>query len=65
LSFAAQNATDTRSELGARFDNLQVVDGMPLVLRARTPIDDDPQTAYPRNRPTQAEASRPCHASLA
>jgi uncharacterized protein with beta-barrel porin domain len=29
------NATDTRSELGARFDNLQVVDGMPLVLRAR------------------------------
>ena len=35
LSFAAQNATDTRSELGARFDNLQVVDGMPLVLRAR------------------------------
>ncbi|HEY1981774.1 MAG TPA: autotransporter domain-containing protein [Xanthobacteraceae bacterium] len=35
LSFAAMNATDTRSELGARFDNLQVVDGMPLVLRAR------------------------------
>ena len=35
LSFAAKNATDTRSELGARFDNLQVVDGMPLVLRAR------------------------------
>jgi uncharacterized protein with beta-barrel porin domain len=35
LAFAAMNATDTRSELGARFDNLQVVDGMPLVLRAR------------------------------
>jgi uncharacterized protein with beta-barrel porin domain len=29
------NATDTRSELGARVDNLQVVDGMPLVLRGR------------------------------
>jgi autotransporter-associated beta strand protein len=35
LSYAAMNATDTRSELGARFDNLQVVDGMPLVLRGR------------------------------
>jgi uncharacterized protein with beta-barrel porin domain len=35
LAFASQNATDTRSELGARFDDLQVVDAMPLVLRAR------------------------------
>ena len=35
LSYNAMNATDTRSELGARFDNLQVVDGMPLVLRGR------------------------------
>jgi uncharacterized protein with beta-barrel porin domain len=35
LSYAAMNATDTRSELGARFDNLQVVYGMPLVLRGR------------------------------
>ncbi len=35
LSFASQNATDTRSELGMRFDNMQVVDAMPLVLRAR------------------------------
>jgi fibronectin-binding autotransporter adhesin len=35
LSYASMNATDTRSELGARFDNLQVVDGMPLVLRGR------------------------------
>jgi autotransporter-associated beta strand protein len=35
LSYAAMNATDTRSELGARFDNLQVFDGMPLVLRGR------------------------------
>jgi uncharacterized protein with beta-barrel porin domain len=35
LNFASQNATDTRSELGARFDNVQVVDAMPLVLRAR------------------------------
>jgi outer membrane autotransporter protein len=35
LSYAASNATDTRSELGARFDNLQIIDGMPLVLRGR------------------------------
>ena len=35
LSFAANNATDTRSELGSRFDNAQVINGMPLTLRAR------------------------------
>ena len=35
LNYAATNATDTRSELGARFDNLQIVAGMPLVLRGR------------------------------
>jgi uncharacterized protein with beta-barrel porin domain len=35
LSYAPSNATDTRGELGARFDNLQVVRGMPLVLRGR------------------------------
>ncbi len=35
LTYNAMNATDTRSELGARFDNLQFVDGMPLVLRGR------------------------------
>jgi len=35
LSYAAMNGTDTRSELGSRFDNIQVVDGMPLILRAR------------------------------
>jgi uncharacterized protein with beta-barrel porin domain len=35
LSYAAVNATDTRSELGARFDNLQVINSMPLVLRGR------------------------------
>ena len=35
LSYASANATDTRSELGARFDNLQIVNGMPLVLRGR------------------------------
>jgi autotransporter-associated beta strand protein len=35
LSYNATTATDTRSELGARFDNLQIVDHMPLVLRAR------------------------------
>ncbi len=35
LTYNAMNATDTRSELGARFDNLTVWDGMPLVLRGR------------------------------
>ena len=35
LNYAATNATDTRSELGARSDNLQIVDGMPLILRGR------------------------------
>jgi uncharacterized protein with beta-barrel porin domain len=35
LSFAAMNATDTRSELGARFDGLTALDGLPLILRAR------------------------------
>jgi uncharacterized protein with beta-barrel porin domain len=35
LSYGSANATDTRSELGARFDNLQIVDSMPLVLRGR------------------------------
>ena len=35
LNYAATHATDTRSELGARFDNLRIVEGMPLVLRGR------------------------------
>jgi autotransporter-associated beta strand protein len=35
LSYAAMNATDVRSELGARFDNPEVIGGMPLLLRAR------------------------------
>jgi uncharacterized protein with beta-barrel porin domain len=35
LNYAAVNATDTRSELGSRFDNLTILDGMPLVLRGR------------------------------
>jgi uncharacterized protein with beta-barrel porin domain len=35
LSYGAVNATDTRSELGARVDNLQIVAGMPLILRGR------------------------------
>jgi uncharacterized protein with beta-barrel porin domain len=35
LSYTSMNARDTRSELGARFDNLQVIAGMPLVLRGR------------------------------
>ncbi len=35
LSYAAQNATDTRSELGVRLDDLTAFQGMPLLLRAR------------------------------
>jgi YVTN family beta-propeller protein/autotransporter-associated beta strand protein len=35
LSYASQTANDTRSELGARFDDLTTFNGMPLVLRAR------------------------------
>jgi uncharacterized protein with beta-barrel porin domain len=35
LTFAAMNATDTRGELGARFDALTALNGMPLILRSR------------------------------
>jgi outer membrane autotransporter protein len=35
LSYSAMNATDTRSELGARFDDLTMLGTMPLILRAR------------------------------
>jgi autotransporter-associated beta strand protein len=35
LSYTATTATDTRSELGSRFDDLLIVDHMPLILRAR------------------------------
>ena len=35
LSYAAMNATDTRTELGARFDNPAVVGGIPVLLRGR------------------------------
>jgi autotransporter-associated beta strand protein len=35
LSYNATTATDTRSELGARFDDPTIVAGMPLVLRGR------------------------------
>ena len=35
LSYAATNTTDTRSELGGRFDNVQAFNGLPLILRAR------------------------------
>jgi outer membrane autotransporter protein len=34
LSYAARNATDARSELGARFDSRQTLNDMPLMLRA-------------------------------
>jgi uncharacterized protein with beta-barrel porin domain len=35
LTYSAMNATDTRSELGARFDTLQIVNNMPLVWHGR------------------------------
>ena len=35
-AFNAMHATDTRSELGARFDDLKAFDSMPLVLRGRS-----------------------------
>jgi len=35
LAYNATTATDTRSELGARFDDLLFVDHMPIILRAR------------------------------
>ena len=35
LTYNAMNATDTRSELGARFDNLTMWNDMPLILRGR------------------------------
>jgi len=35
LTYAAMNATDTRSELGARFDGLTTFNGLPLILRGR------------------------------
>jgi outer membrane autotransporter protein len=35
LTYNAMNASDTRSELGARFDDLTALDGMPLILRGR------------------------------
>jgi uncharacterized protein with beta-barrel porin domain len=35
LGYWSRNASDTRSELGARFDTANVIGGMPLTLRAR------------------------------
>ena len=35
LSYNAMSASDTRSELGARFDDLTMLGAMPLMLRAR------------------------------
>jgi uncharacterized protein with beta-barrel porin domain len=35
LSYNAMNATDIRSELGARFADMTAVNGMPLILRAK------------------------------
>ncbi len=35
LSYAAMNGTDTRSELGARFDDPTLLGAMPLILRAK------------------------------
>jgi outer membrane autotransporter protein len=35
FSYDTMTGTDIRSEIGARFDNLQIVNGLPLILRAR------------------------------
>ena len=35
LNYAAMNATDTRTELGARFDDPAVIGGIPVLLRGR------------------------------
>ena len=35
LSYASMNATDVRTELGSRFDDLMVVSDMPLILQGR------------------------------
>jgi uncharacterized protein with beta-barrel porin domain len=35
INYAAMTATDVRSELGMRFDNLQIIGNMPVILRAR------------------------------
>jgi outer membrane autotransporter protein len=35
LSYANANATDVRTELGARFDDPTIIAGMPLILRGR------------------------------
>jgi outer membrane autotransporter protein len=35
LSYAAMNATDTRTELGSRFDDPAVIGGIPVLLRGR------------------------------
>jgi uncharacterized protein with beta-barrel porin domain len=35
LSYNAMNGTDTRSELGGRFDDLTAIAGMPVILRTR------------------------------
>ena len=35
LSYAAKEATDVRTELGARFDNPTLLNGTPLIIRAR------------------------------
>jgi uncharacterized protein with beta-barrel porin domain len=35
LTYNAMTATDTRSELGARFDDLTMLNNLPLILRAR------------------------------
>ncbi len=35
LNYAAMNATDTRTELGARFDDPALVGGIPVLLRGR------------------------------
>jgi hypothetical protein len=41
FAYNARNSVDTRSELGARFDNMQSINGMPLQLSARAAYAHD------------------------
>jgi uncharacterized protein with beta-barrel porin domain len=45
LSYAAMNGTDTRSELGARFDDPTLLYGKPLILFSRVAWHDSALTS--------------------
>jgi uncharacterized protein with beta-barrel porin domain len=47
LSYDAMNGTDTRSELGGRFDDMTALGTMPLLLRAKVSWAHDFQCLAP------------------